>query len=72
MTRQQQARETMLKTGSLKYSASLVWKPMGSFNLISPEMMNKIPTEYSRIVIIYFHLLFLEWPKPIKIKAKIE
>jgi hypothetical protein len=43
MTRQQ-AEKRDVKTGSLKYSASLYEKPMGSFNLISPEMMNKIPT----------------------------
>lgn len=35
----------MLKTGSLKYSASLYENPIGSFSLINPEIMNRIPTK---------------------------
>jgi hypothetical protein len=40
-------RNGMLKTGSLKYSASLYEKPMHL--MISPEMMNKIPTNILEI-----------------------
>jgi hypothetical protein len=56
MTRQQ-ARETDKKTGSLKYSG-LYEKPMGSFNLISPEMMNKIPTNILENWVIIFSFIF--------------
>jgi hypothetical protein len=34
----------ILKTGSLKYSASCE-KPIGSFSFINPEIMNRIPTK---------------------------
>ena len=39
------AKKGILKTGSLKYSTNLYENPMGSFNLIKPEMINKIPTK---------------------------
>ena len=34
----------ILKTGPLKYSASLYENPIGSFSLINPEIMKRTPT----------------------------
>jgi hypothetical protein len=55
MTRQQ-ARET--DKNRLTKIFGLYEKPMGSFNLISPEMMNKIPTNILENWVIIFSFIF--------------
>ena len=39
-------KKSRLKTVGPKYSSNLNEKPTGSFNLINPEKINKIPTKY--------------------------
>jgi len=46
-------KKSILKTVGPKYSSSLKEKPIGSFNLTSPEKINRTPTKYlKRLVII--------------------
>ena len=46
------------KTSALKYSSSLYEKPIGSFNFIRPEKINKPPTSILQSCTIYFIILF--------------
>tara|TARA_Y100000994_G_C15544623_1_gene381441 strand:+ start:585 stop:779 length:195 start_codon:yes stop_codon:yes gene_type:complete len=39
-------KNSKLKTVGPKYSSNLKEKPMGSFNLISPEKIKRMPTKY--------------------------
>ena len=46
----------MLKTGSLKYSASLYENPTGSLSLINPEIMNNTPTKIRENWVMMFFI----------------
>ena len=65
-----------LKTGSPKYSANLYEKPTGSFSLINPEMIKRIPTKirenwvrmfFKVVIILEFEIRMFYF---IKINAK--
>tara|TARA_Y200000002_G_C22582319_1_gene621425 strand:+ start:156 stop:572 length:417 start_codon:yes stop_codon:yes gene_type:complete len=53
-------RKSISKTVGPKYSSSLNEKPIGSFNLISPEKMNSEPTKYLKINVIIFIIILSE------------
>ena len=53
-------KKSISKTVGPKYSSNLKEKPIGSFNLIKPEKINKNPTKYLKIIIIYFIKLLNE------------
>jgi hypothetical protein len=42
--REKTERKSRLKTAGLKYSSNLNEKPNGSFSLMSPEIINRSPT----------------------------
>ena len=50
------SRKGKFKTGSEKYSSNLKANPIGSFSLINPEMMNKIPTKIRENWVMMFFM----------------
>lgn len=54
------SRKGKFKTGSEKYSSNLKANPIGSFSLINPEIIKRMPTNMrENWVIMFFILIFL-------------